>query len=91
MRQLIAGGTVVTMNPRREVFPGGYVAVENGVISAVGPQGKMPEPESFDEVIAANGKLVIPGFINAHQHLWYTLCKGLGEGMLLEEWIKTLL
>ena len=91
MRRLIAGGTVVTMNPRREVFPGGYIAIEDETISSVGSQAETPEASGFDEVIDASGKIVIPGLINAHQHLWYTLFKGLGEGLILEDWIKNLL
>jgi 5-methylthioadenosine/S-adenosylhomocysteine deaminase len=34
---------------------------------------------------------VIPGLINTHQHHWYNLFKGLGGGMLLEQWIQNLL
>ena len=36
-RILIKEGYVVTVNPQREVFPGGFVAVEGQKISAVGP------------------------------------------------------
>ena len=34
--------------------------------------------------------IVIPGLINAHQHFYYHLFKGLGHGLLLEDWFPHL-
>lgn len=91
MRRLVKGGTVVTMNAKREIYRQGYVLIEGERIADVGPRDRTPPADSADEVIDADGKIVVPGLINAHQHHWYTLCKGLGGGMLLEEWIHNLL
>jgi 5-methylthioadenosine/S-adenosylhomocysteine deaminase len=33
----------------------------------------------------------VPGLINMHQHHWYTLFKGLADGMLLEDWVTDFL
>ncbi len=35
---IITGGTVITMNDRGEVYPGGAIAVNADTIVAVGPQ-----------------------------------------------------
>ncbi len=86
MRFLIRNGYVVTMNPGREVFEGGFVAVSDGKIEAVGPASGLPG-EEFDETLDAGGMIVLPGLINLHQHHWYNLFKGLCGGMLLEDWI----
>jgi 5-methylthioadenosine/S-adenosylhomocysteine deaminase len=86
-RILIREGYVVTVNPNREVFPGGFVAVDGTNITAVGPWGAAPSPNGFDEVIDASGSIVLPGLINTHQHHWYTLFKGLADGYLLEDWV----
>ncbi len=84
---LIKNGYVVTVNPDREVFPGGFVAIDGSRIAAVGPGPQSPAPGPQDEVIDASGCIVLPGLINMHQHHWYTLFKGLADGYLLEDWI----
>src|ERR1700694_1059449 len=90
-RKLIANGYVVTVDPARNVFAGGYVAVDGARISAVGPAAQAPPAHEFDEVIDAKGCIVVPGLINMHQHHWYTLFKGLADGMLLEDWVTDFL
>jgi 5-methylthioadenosine/S-adenosylhomocysteine deaminase len=42
-------------------------------------------------VVDAKGCIVVPGLINMHQHHWYTLFKGLADGMLLEDWVSDFL
>src|SRR6266699_2992666 len=86
-RVLINNGYVVTVDSARNVFPGGYVAVDGATIGAVGPSGQAPRADQFDEVIDARGCIVLPGLINMHQHHWYTLFKGLADGYLLEDWV----
>jgi 5-methylthioadenosine/S-adenosylhomocysteine deaminase len=90
-RVLIANGYIVTVDAARNVYPGGFVAVDGDKISAVGPSGQTPKPDGFDEVIDATGAIVVPGLINMHQHHWYTLFKGLADGFLLEDWVTGLL
>lgn len=88
MRVLIRNGYVVTMNPSREVFDGGYVAVSGQRIEAVGPSGGEP-PGPFDRTLEARGMIVTPGLMNLHQHHWYGLFKGLADGLILEPWMET--
>ena len=45
----------------------------------------------FDTVIDASGCIVTPGLINMHQHHWYTLFKGIADGLLLEDWVTDIL
>ena len=91
MSTLIENGHVVTMNPGREVFDGGYVVVgDDGRITAVGAAGTVPDGP-HDARLDAKGMIVLPGLINLHQHHWYNLFKGLAPGMLLEEWVSGLL
>src|SRR3954468_22946314 len=89
-RLLIENGYVVTVDSARNVYPGGYVVVDDSRIAAVGASGAAPSG-SFDEVIDAKGCIVVPGLINMHQHHWYTLFKGLADGMLLEDWVTDFL
>jgi 5-methylthioadenosine/S-adenosylhomocysteine deaminase len=87
-RILIKNGYVVTVDGDRAVYPSGFVAIDGAHIAAVGNAASSPPPAGFDEVIDADGCIVLPGLINAHQHHWYTLFKGLADGMLLEDWVS---
>src|SRR5882757_4860453 len=89
-RVLLKSGYVVTVDGARAVYPGGYVAIDNGRIAALGAAGALPEGP-FDEIIDVAGSIVLPGLINMHQHHWYTLFKGLADGMLLEDWVTSFL
>jgi len=50
------------------IIKGGAVLIEDGIIVDVGKTEALKE-ESADEVIDAKGKLVMPGFVDAHTHL----------------------
>jgi 5-methylthioadenosine/S-adenosylhomocysteine deaminase len=41
-----------------------------------------------DEVINAEGKVLIPGLVNTHTHLSMTLMRGLADDMPLETWLN---
>ena len=90
-RQLIRDGFVVTVNRSREVFPAGYVVIDDTRIADVGPATACPADQGFDRVIDAAGQVVLPGLINAHQHDWYALFKGIADGLLLEDWVGEIL
>src|SRR3984957_15229401 len=65
---LIKGGHVVTVDPDLSDLPGGDVLVADGVITAVG-YGLRPASAGA-EVIDAAGRLVIPGLVDTHRHVW---------------------
>lgn len=84
-RTLIRNGYVVTMNRQRDVFSAGSVVVNGTKIEKVSPgDARLDGP--FENVIDASGMIVIPGLINAHQHFYYHLFKGLANGLLIEDW-----
>ena len=66
---LIENGTIVTMGADDRIIENGYVAMEDGRITAVGSRNEAVGLTEFDEVLDARGKAVLPGFINAHTHL----------------------
>ncbi|HEY8705008.1 MAG TPA: amidohydrolase family protein [Gaiellaceae bacterium] len=75
------------MDAGRRELPGGWVAVRDGRVEAVGDG----EPPACDQRLDASGCVVCPGLVNAHQHLWYGLFRGLGAGLALEAWLERLL
>jgi cytosine/adenosine deaminase-related metal-dependent hydrolase len=65
---LIRSGHVVTLDPDLGDLPMGDVLVTDGVITAVGTD---LTPATADaEVINAAGRLVIPGLVDTHRHVW---------------------
>lgn len=84
MRTLIRNATIATMNRQREVIADGHVLVDGACIAQVGA-GPATGLQA-DRVIDARGGIVIPGFVNMHQHLHMNLLKGLADGLLLEPW-----
>src|SRR6185436_11709157 len=65
---LIKGGHVVTVDPDLGDLPVGDVLVADGLIAAVGPDLKPATTAA--EVIEAAGRLVIPGLVDTHRHVW---------------------
>jgi 5-methylthioadenosine/S-adenosylhomocysteine deaminase len=68
VKTLIAGGEIVTMNPRRDVLVGGSVLIEDSAIVEVGSTSTLRAAHPDAEIVDATGCIVTPGMINAHQH-----------------------
>jgi 5-methylthioadenosine/S-adenosylhomocysteine deaminase len=80
---LVHSGHVAALDAAGTELPGGWVAVADGRITAVGASADHPDADRFVRVIDASGCVVTPGLVNTHQHLWYTLFRGVGEGLAL--------
>jgi len=87
MNLIIDGGTVVTMGSK-EIIRNGAVVVENGCIIDVGKSAQLKHKFSGYEKINAEGKVVIPGLINTHQHVAMSLLRGYADDYPLNEWLE---
>jgi len=85
-RQVLSGGTVVTMNPRGDVFSPGVVVIEEDRIVHIGPEGTWP-PGRPGTVIDCRGCLLMPGLVNAHTHTCMALFRGLREDQAHDAWL----
>lgn len=90
MDLLITGGTVITMDPERRIIDRGAVAIEGQRINAVGPAAEVETREAARRRIDASGKVVFPGLINTHTHLFQTLLKGPADDRQLEDWFRSI-
>lgn len=72
-RILLKGGTVLTLDKSIGNFTVADVLVEGSRIAAVGPNLSADDAR----VIDATGHIVMPGFVNPHQHAWLGLLRGL--------------
>ncbi|MFA9463407.1 MAG: amidohydrolase family protein [Velocimicrobium sp.] len=88
---LLTKAIIVTINKERKIWYDGAMAVQNGTILEVGESGELAK-RYFDakRVMDCSGKIIFPGLINTHNHLFQTLLKGLGDDMVLEDWLKTM-
>lgn len=87
---LIRNGAVITLDDNEQIFEPGYLTVEGDRITAV--EKGDPEQHLLDsatEIIDASNKIVMPGLVNAHTHLFQTFLRGLGDGKPLQGWIET--
>ena len=66
---LIKGGLVYTMDSSRRVIEDGSIAIEGNSILEVGKTSDLVLKYSADRTIDAQGKAVLPGFVNVHTHL----------------------
>lgn len=83
MGTLLKGGTLVELEPASvDVAP---LRIEEGKIVA---RGEAALAQPGDEIIDLNGKLVLPGLVSAHHHLYSTLLRGAprdGTGFAAEQ------
>jgi 5-methylthioadenosine/S-adenosylhomocysteine deaminase len=89
---LLAGGTVVTMDPRRRVIDDGAVAFspESGRLLAIGRATALRPSFPTAEQVDCTGHVILPGLVNTHTHLFQTLLKGLGDDRVLADWFTTM-
>lgn len=71
---LISNGHIVTLDADNRYVEGGSVYIEDHRIVAVGDIA--PDACAPDRTIDAGGRLVMPGLINAHHHLYSTFARG---------------
>lgn len=63
------------------------ILVSDGRIAAIEEHGRFDSADPAPRVIEGRGKLVIPGFVNAHYHSHDVLSRGMFEDIPLEVWI----
>ncbi len=75
MAQLLIRGAdlVATMDVDQREIPGGWVAIDGGLVVAVGGPADPPPPA--DRVVDASGCLVTPGLVNTHHHMFQNLTR----------------
>jgi cytosine/adenosine deaminase-related metal-dependent hydrolase len=73
-RLLLRGGIVLTLGARTQNHAVADVLIEDGRIAEVGPGLRARDAE----VVDATDTVVMPGFVDAHRHVWKSLFRNLG-------------
>src|SRR5581483_2826591 len=93
MRTIIKNAaSILTMNPSSMRIDGGYVVIKDTQIAAVGSGD--PDKDLIDgaNVIDASGKVLLPGLVNTHHHMYQTLTRAVPsvQNAKLFDWLKRL-
>ncbi|MBA3799243.1 MAG: 8-oxoguanine deaminase [Geodermatophilaceae bacterium] len=88
---LVSGAELVaTVDDQRREIPGGWIAITNGVIAALGGPAD-PQPQATRR-LDATGCLVTPGLVNTHHHMYQNLTRAFAPALTggLFDWLVTL-
>lgn len=86
-QKILTNAIVLTMDGDYNIYEPGAVAVGAQQILAAGPQDVILKQYEAEEVLDCGGKVLLPGFINAHTHVPMTLLRGLADDLRLDVWL----
>jgi 5-methylthioadenosine/S-adenosylhomocysteine deaminase len=78
-KKLIVNALVVTKDAGNRIFRNGVVYVEGNVIREIGPADKLDVKKlsAGAEIIDGSGKIVAPGFVSLHSHLYSAVVRSI--------------
>jgi len=85
---IIEGDYVVTMDESGMVVENGAVAIDGGLIIAIGPAAEINAGYSAEGHLAGSNRIVMPGLINGHSHAAMTLLRGVADDLDLMDWLQ---
>ncbi len=85
---IIEGDYVVSMVADGTVYRDAAVAVDDGVIIAIGPASEISSKYQSLSTLQGDNRIVMPGLINGHSHAAMTLLRGVAEDMALYDWLN---
>ena len=85
---IITGDHLVTMDAALTVIENGAVAIDDGIIIAIGPADEILAQHDARETLGGENRIVMPGLVNGHQHAAMTLLRGLADDLALMDWLN---
>jgi 5-methylthioadenosine/S-adenosylhomocysteine deaminase len=85
---IVHGEHVVTMDAAMTVIEGGAVAIDDGVIVAVGTAGEINADYTAAQTLAGDNRIVMPGLVNGHSHAAMSLLRGVADDLALMDWLN---
>jgi len=74
---LITNSTLITFDKENQVIPDGAILIRGERIADLGPTAELRAKYPDEEVLDAEGKLVMPGLICAHTHFYGAFARGM--------------
>ena len=74
---LVGNGKVITQNPANPLIEDGCIVIDGNLIVEVGNSKELLEKYKGAEFIDAKGKIIMPGLINTHHHIYSSFARGM--------------
>ena len=74
---VIGNGRLITHNPEQPYFDDGAVAVDGNIVADFGSTTDMKKRHPGAEFVDAGRRVIMPGLINAHTHIYSSFVRGL--------------
>ena len=74
---LVGNGRVITRDGKQPLINNGCVAIQGNIITEVGPTADLKAKYARGIFIDAQERVIMPGLINPHTHLYSTFARGL--------------
>ncbi|MCA8889626.1 MAG: amidohydrolase family protein [Parvularculaceae bacterium] len=87
-RKLLRGGTILAVDPQFDAEFVGDILIEGKKIVDVAPSISVDEAST--EIIDAGGKILTPGFVDTHRHLWQSPFRYCGADWLIAHYAKAM-
>ena len=75
------------LSPEQQIQDG-VLVIDGARIVYAGPPAGAPPAGPGDEVSALFGRVIIPGFVNAHTHLAMQILRGVADDVPLMPWLE---
>ena len=85
---IVKGDHIVSMDAAGTVIEGGAIAVDEGVILAIGNAADIEAEYSAVNTLSGENRVVMPGLVNGHTHAAMTLLRGVADDLALMEWLQ---
>ncbi len=84
---LLYNAVVLTMDEAFHQYETGAVAIRGNQIVDVGSESQLKKHYTAEQAMDCQGKLLMPGLVNAHTHVPMTLLRGLADDLRLDVWL----
>jgi len=84
---ILKNANVLVMDSALTQYPNGAVSIKGSKIEEAGTTTGIEKEYQADSVIDCQGKVLMPGLINAHTHIPMTLLRGLADDLRLDVWL----
>ena len=85
---IVRGDHIVSMDSAGTVIEGGAIAIDEGLIIAIGSAADIEAKYSAIETLDGNNRVVMPGLVNGHSHAAMTLLRGVADDLALMDWLQ---
>lgn len=83
----ITGATLVTQDSKRRIIDASIRIVDNTIVDITTKSPPRSRKKNV-KIIDANGKTILPGFVQAHVHLCQTLFRNQADDLELLDWLS---